>query len=113
MLASTGARIIDRWISGVSGGTGSWGAHSCSLERSSAPSWARSCSDGRHPVEGSPNIGIYDSDIYLTLAASLVGGWGLPLLFRGRPRRVLVILLAVETPLAILIAVGLAHSLPD
>ena len=69
---------------------------------------------GRDPLDaGGHFVGILPSDIYLLLVASLICGWSLPLLIRGRVRRPLTILLAVETPFAVWIAVTMAQSLPN
>jgi hypothetical protein len=50
---------------------------------------------------------------YLFALAVLLAGWSLPLLFRGKARRVLLVILAVETPLVVLIAWGWGRGMPS
>jgi hypothetical protein len=69
---------------------------------------------GRDPLDaGGRFVGILPSDLYLLLAASLIWGSSLPLLIRGRARRPLTILLAVETPFVVWIAISMVQSLPN
>ena len=69
---------------------------------------------GREPLDASGRfVGIQPSDLYLLAVASLIWGWSLPLLIRGRARRPLTILIAVETPFVVWIAISMAQRLPN
>jgi hypothetical protein len=61
---------------------------------------------------GDHGLAISRNEEYLFALAVLLLGWSLPLLFRGTARRVLVVILAVETPLVVLIAWGQGRVLP-
>ena len=52
---------------------------------------------------------IQRADLYFIALGALLAGWSIPLLLRGQPRKVLAIILGVETPLVLWIAWGMGR----
>ncbi len=64
---------------------------------------------GKGPANALP-IPMHRADEYLLAIAALLSGWSLPFIFRGKARRVLTIILAIETPFVIWFAWSLGRG---